>query len=198
MVGDAILVCPITEDDVERWTCYLPGGTNQYWFNLESSVIIRGTGNYVFQVTMNSKPHFYRGGSIVPVRETIRSTATATLDDPITLYALLDNNGHAEGTLYVDDTSSFNYKNKEYTYLKFTYIDEKFQSDKIDTDATYNKDIKFDRLVIYTATSEIKRAELTTKTNYTKELKTTYTSGYLSIENINHDLNVPFEIKLLR
>merc|ERR1711937_516141 len=54
-------------------------------------------------------PVFQRGGSIIPKRERARRSSTQMKYDPYTLVVALDNNGHAQGTLYVDDTVSYAY-----------------------------------------------------------------------------------------
>lgn len=198
MVGDAILVCPITEDNVGQWTCYLPGGEDQYWYDFENTLLYRGIGNILFQVDMNTNLYFYRGGSIVPTRDTIRQAAVDTLDDPVTIYVFLNDDGVAGGTLYVDDTVSFNYRNKEYKYIQFTYENRVLTSEKIDADATYDKTVVFDKTVIYRPPSAVKRATLTTQSKRMQDLEVTYSPGgeFLTIENINHDLSEPFRIEL--
>lgn len=198
LVGDAILVCPITEDNAGRWTCYLPGGEDQYWFDFENTLLYRGIGDVTFDVDMDTNLYFYRGGTIVPIRETIRSAATYTLDDPITVYVFLNADGIAKGTLYADDTISFNYQSKEYKYIQFTYENRVLSLEKIDEDAVYDKTIIFNKTVIYRPPSGVKQAKLITLSKQDQELQVTYSSGgeFLSIENIEHDLSEPFRIEL--
>lgn len=197
-VGDAILVCPITEDNAGEWTCYLPGGEDQYWYDFENTYLYRGIGNTQFKINMDSNLYFYRGGTIVPKRLTIRSAAVYTLDDPVTIYVFLNDDGVAEGTIYVDDTISFNYTSKEYKYIKFTYENRTFSTTKIDQDASYDKIVTFDKTVIYRPPSGIKKAQMITKTRQTRDLEVTYSPGgeYLTIENINQDLEEEFRIEL--
>lgn len=197
LVGDNILVCPITEDNVEKWTCYLPGGTKEVWYDFENTLLYWGLGNFEFPVDLSSNLYFYRGGSIIPIKNTIRSALVYTLDDPITLYVFLNTSKAATGTLYVDDTTSFNYLNKEYKYIKFSYANGVLKSEKIDEDTNYSKTISFDKTIIYRPPANVKGAKLHTKSNV-EDLNVIYNSNgdYLTIENINHDLRKPFKIEL--
>lgn len=198
LVGDAILVCPITEDNVGQWTCYLPGGEDQYWYDTENTLLYRGIGNYLFNVNMDSNLYFYRGGSIVPTKDIVRSATIYTVDDPISLYVFLNDDGIAEGTLYADDTVSFNYQRKQYKYYKIFYENHQITLTKVDTDASYDKTIVFDKTVIYRPPSNIKSAKLVTEQRGIRDLEVNYgpEEAYLIIENINHDLNEPFRIEL--
>lgn len=198
LVGDAILVCPITEDNAGQWTCYLPGGSNQYWYDFENTLLYRGVGNTVFNVDMYSNLYFYRGGTIIPTKDVVRSAAIYTIDDPVTVYVFLNGDGTAEGTLYFDDTVTFNYRSKEYKYLKFTYENHALSSTKVDADASYDTTIVFDRTVIYRPPSGVKSAKLITEKRGDQDLEWRYgpNGDYLSIENINHDLNEMFRIEL--
>jgi len=45
-------------------------------------------------------------------------------DDPITLHVAVDRDGNARGTLYIDDGSSFGYKQGKSIYVEFTYKNE--------------------------------------------------------------------------
>lgn len=197
LVGDNILVCPITEDNTERKTCYLPGGTKEIWYDFENTLLYWGLGNFEFRVDLSTNLYFYRGGSIIPIKNTIRSSAISTLDDPITLYVFLNTKNTAEGTLYIDDTISFDYLNKEYKYLKFTYANGVLKSEKIDEDASFSKVVTFDKTVIYRPPTNVKGAKLHTLRNV-HDLNVDYNSegDYLTIEHINHDLSEPFKIEL--
>lgn len=197
LVGDNILVCPITVDNTERTTCYLPGGTRETWYDFENTLLYWGLGNFEFRVDLSSNLYFYRGGSIIPIKNTIRSSSVYTLDDPITLYVFLNTSNRAVGTLYVDDTTSFNYLNKEYKYIRFTYSSGSLKSAIIDKDASFSKIVTFDRTIIYRPPTNINGAKLHTKSSV-HDLNVMYNAegDYLSIENINHDLREPFEIHL--
>ena len=53
-------------------------------------------------------------------------------NDPYTLYVVLDKNHQAEGSLYVDDGSSYEYReSKKYLWSKLTFKNFKLENDAI-------------------------------------------------------------------
>lgn len=63
-------------------------------------------------------PVFQRGGTIIPVRERQRRSSKLQRNDPITLYVASElDREFANGTLYLDDGETHNYRHKnEYLY----------------------------------------------------------------------------------
>lgn len=55
---------------------------------------------------------YIRGGSIFARKDTPRRSSKAMVFDPMTLVIALDLDGEAQGSLYVDDGDSFDYKEK--------------------------------------------------------------------------------------
>jgi alpha 1,3-glucosidase len=43
------------------------------------------------------------------------------INDPYTLIVALDVNASAQGTLYIDDGESFDYRSGKYIYIEFDY-----------------------------------------------------------------------------
>lgn len=199
LVGDNILVRPVTEEGAGQISVYLPGGNNQFWYDVENTLLYRGNGNVNLDVDLSSNIYFYRGGSIVPRRDTVRSSSVYTHEDPYTLYVFLDDNNEARGTLYADDTASFNYQNKEYLYYEFTYTNNNLSSRKIDKDANYDGSLNIGNALVYRPPSAIRTAKLHMHSNRTRNLTVTYgpEDMYLKIENINLDLHESFTIELL-
>lgn len=59
-----------------------------------------------------------RGGAIVPLGRVIQNTTEPSLD-PLTLLVSLDENGHAQGTLYEDAGDGFGYNKGEYALTRY-------------------------------------------------------------------------------
>lgn len=196
-VGDNILVRPVTSetDNVE---VYLPGGNDQLWYDVENNLIYRGTGSTNLQVSTDSNPYFYRGGSIIPRRESSKQALVYTYDDEITLYVLLNSTQQAEGNIYADDYSSFDYRSKKYNYLRFVYENNNLSNQRIDSDASYEGALNFGNALIYRPPSGLSGAKLRTKNRGNKDLKITYgpDDAYVKIENINIDMKEDFNIEL--
>lgn len=57
----------------------------------------------------------------MPTKQRIRRAATLMKHDPYTLIVTLDSKGQAEGTLYLDDEKSYNYRKGEFVYVNFKF-----------------------------------------------------------------------------
>lgn len=68
------------------------------------------------KVTLDAIPVYYRGGSILPLRERPRRSTATQLADPYTLVLALDDKGEATGSLYVDDGRSFAFQKGQYLH----------------------------------------------------------------------------------
>lgn len=196
-VGNDILVRPVTSE-TDNVQVYLPGGNDQLWYDVENNLIYRGNGETNLNVNTESVPYFYRGGSIIPRRETVKQALVYTYDDEVTLYVLLDSSQRAEGNIYADDYSSFDYRNKRYNYIKFVYENNNLSNQRIDSDASYDGTLNFGNALIYRPPSNLKGAKLRTKNRGNKDLKITYGPDnlYVKIENINIDMKEEFNIEL--
>ncbi|XP_017491998.1 PREDICTED: neutral alpha-glucosidase AB-like [Rhagoletis zephyria] len=84
----------------------------------------------VFEYIIDSKMALYGsvpviyghgGGTIVPKKERIRRAATLMKNDPYTLVVCLNSAGKAEGTIYLDDEKSYNYRKGEYNYINMKF-----------------------------------------------------------------------------
>ena len=93
-------------------------------------------------------PVYQRGGSIIPKKERIRRAATLMIHDPYTLVVCLDRNGHAKGTLYIDDEKSYDYRDSKYLYLEFEFKNNRLQAKYIDENASYRTKSWLERVVI--------------------------------------------------
>jgi alpha-glucosidase (family GH31 glycosyl hydrolase) len=64
MFGRDLLVCPIVEPDVARWTVYLPEGT---WTDLWTGETYNGGQQMEFPAPIDRIPVFIRAGASIPV-----------------------------------------------------------------------------------------------------------------------------------
>ncbi|VDP78408.1 unnamed protein product [Echinostoma caproni] len=101
MIGEAVLVRPVTTSGASSVDVYLPPGT---WYHFPT---LQGEGTISFPVDLSVIPVFYRGGWIIPRRERVRRSSWKMRDDPFTLYVCLDPTlSEAHGFLYLDDYHS--------------------------------------------------------------------------------------------
>lgn len=117
LVGSSLLVAPAlypTEDPSglgRKRSVWLPSG--ERWFDSVSGVeekVADGQKKRTTEValTEDRAPAWWRGGSVVPLRERPRRSTAAARRDPLTLVVALDAAGRgACGDLYLDDGASF-------------------------------------------------------------------------------------------
>lgn len=198
-VGENILIRPVTQENAQYVTVYFPGNDSQLWYDVENTLVYTGGRFTSISVNISSNVYFYRGGSVIPRRNTIRQSSVDTLQDPVTIYILLGYDGEARGTLYVDDTTTFAYRDKKYAYVEVSYVNNTLSGEQVDSDAEYDEDINFGDAILYRPPSGVKEAQLFQNARRVKNLKVSYgpDGKYLKIEDINANLNQKFTIKLV-
>jgi alpha-glucosidase len=106
MVGDDLLVAPITKPDVTQRLVYLPAGSwYDYWTNKKYS----GGTMITVDAPLEAVPIFVRAGAMIPTTLP-RNYVGERPDDPITFNIYTDDKGSARGQLYEDDGLSPAYK----------------------------------------------------------------------------------------
>jgi len=120
MVGSALLVAPVTKPGVSSWDVHLP--PSDVWYQFSSGAKAQQTGDLSVEVTLHSVPVWQRGGSIVPSLQRVRRSSAVMMNDPYTLTVAPDAGGTAEGTLYIDDGKSYEYREHgRHIYLNLSY-----------------------------------------------------------------------------
>lgn len=155
LVGNSILVSPIVEENATNRAVYLPGGSEELWYNTETSLLYYG-GNYNINVNNATNLYFYKGGTIVFRRDAFTQTATESIHDPVNVYIFLNASSAAIGTFYVDDGITFAYQNKQYIYREYSYTDGTLSFRNIDADTNYNSTIVIGSIVLYRPPSKFK------------------------------------------
>lgn len=125
MVGDALLVRPALEKGVQSVEVYLPATSlspakeGDLWYDVVENYkkLSRTVGWEKVAAKAGKVPVFQRGGTIVPKKERPRRAATLMTNDPMTFVVCVDKEEKAQGTVYVDDEKSFEYRNGKYLYL---------------------------------------------------------------------------------
>lgn len=121
LLGDSLLIRPVLDKGVSSVNVYFPG-EGESWLGIEDDTIYQGGSSADIHVTLDSIPRFQRAGSIIVKRERMRRSCSLSLGDPMTLQIFLDaEERHAEGKLYLDDGSSYNYKSGGYILAEVIY-----------------------------------------------------------------------------
>lgn len=115
LLGESILVCPVTTKGAKSRSLYLPEGD---WYNHWDGEVYQG-GQDVHVVTpLDQLPIFYKAGSIIPAQFPVRYVD----DQPIEKLALdIYPADSASFDLYEDDGRSLDYQMGEYTITGISY-----------------------------------------------------------------------------
>lgn len=127
VVGSSILVVPVLECGVSSVYVVKPPGR---WFAMwTGKELLESQGVEVGPLDI---PVFLRGGKIVPVFSTVDVSAIRTVRRPLTLYVALDENGEAEGEVYLDDGVTFEFETEmKRIHRKLRFVENKLVSESI-------------------------------------------------------------------
>lgn len=116
LVGDKVLVAPITDQGATMRSVYLPEGL---WINYWDNTRIQG-GKYILQqAPLDYCPIYIKAGSILPTYPAMTSIDPSALDT-LQLQLYPDNNGYIEPyEHYQDNGEDFAYQQGEYNLYRF-------------------------------------------------------------------------------
>jgi alpha 1,3-glucosidase len=144
MVGDALLVKPVTSEGENHVSMYLPKGSGP-WFDLETLVPIpqssTGRGESVrIEALLDKIPVLIRGGAIVPRKMRLRRAASLMLHDPFTLFVAPSSEASASGSLYLDDEKTMAHEKsgegrENFVLRNFTFVNGSLKSTASNPDA---------------------------------------------------------------
>jgi alpha 1,3-glucosidase len=144
LVGDALLVHPVTDKGASSVEVYLPKGV---WYDFYSYGKY-SAGTHTINVNDDTIPVYQKGGSIIPTKQRIRRSSSLMKRDPYTLFVAVDENGNASGSLYTDDGESYEYKNGKFLKIDFTYSNNQLDAKVVNPDSTYETPEWVERVVI--------------------------------------------------
>jgi alpha 1,3-glucosidase len=195
LVGRDILVRAVAEPGVESVQVYFPGGADEHWISVDNAEVYDGNGFVNISVTIDGIPVYYRRGSVIVRKETVRLSSDEMANDGYTLYVNLDADNKASGTVYLDDNTSFNYvDNKEYNYLKIDMDGSDVTLTKIDEDSNSdNFDFIIDQVVV---NKLIKEPENGKPGRYEQKLYKRDASQNL-LKNLKFKFDKPAKVKLV-
>lgn len=114
LLGNNLMVCPITVKDAKTRSLYLPKGT---WFDYWSGKKIDG-GKYIHVVApLDTIPLFVKGGGIIPMQQDMKYTDEQELK---TIILDIYPSGKSSFDLYEDDGKTLAYQNGKFAITKIT------------------------------------------------------------------------------
>ena len=105
MLGDAVLVKPITSAGATTASVYFPKGI---WYDWKSYFTFSGQRTATVKAPIEKIPIFIRGGTVLSTKERARRNSALMVNDPYTLTVALDDNRTARGKLFLDDGETVN------------------------------------------------------------------------------------------
>lgn len=188
LVGPNVLVRPVAEEGATSVDVYLPGGQAQVWYDIANNVAHYGDAYISVDVTMDSLPVYYRGGSVIARKEVHRASTTQMASDAYTFYIFFNTTYGAYGTLYIDDSESFEYRDNVYNYYKLESDASSIRFSKIDEDANYSTGLfLIDHVHVYRPPINVREAVVDNK-----RYPVSYAENnlYFTISNLNMVVDV--------
>lgn len=199
LVGDSILVHPVFQPSTTDVNVYFPGEGKVTWYDIDTMQPYAQSGSVNIPVTLHKIPVFQRGGSIISRKMRIRRSTVPMKNDPYTLIVIADSDGKANGTLYIDDESSFEYRHGKYLYLKFNLEGNKLTSSFIDKLASYRTESWLERVDIANPSRGVTSAVLTSRSlgKVTLEAKYNPNNNVLTVRKPGVNMGEEWTIELI-
>ncbi|TMW71505.1 glycoside hydrolase family 31 protein [Alteribacter natronophilus] len=116
MIGENVIVAPITAPDTFHRAVYLPEGN---WVNYWTEEVIEGGRHILTEADLETLPVFVKRGSVVAHGSPKRSTAVKETDYQLHFYA--GEKGETSYTVYDDDGETFGYETGESFEMPVTF-----------------------------------------------------------------------------
>lgn len=114
MVGESVLVAPITDKDADKRVVYLPEGV---WKDYLSGIEYEGNKAYLVDMPIDCVGLYIKKNSIIPMTKA-ENHMIKSLSDTLIL-SIYGDEAHAE--IYDDDGDSLNYQKEEYNVYSVDY-----------------------------------------------------------------------------
>ncbi|OHT13501.1 Neutral alpha-glucosidase AB [Tritrichomonas foetus] len=115
IIGESLLVAPVLEEGSTSKEILKPPGL---WYSLYDGQKL--DGNKIL-VDINSLPLYIRGGKIISTYNSSSKNVYETSKMPLNLLIAVNENGYAEGELYLDDGETYGYTKNKYLHQFISY-----------------------------------------------------------------------------
>ncbi|KAF2279870.1 uncharacterized protein EI97DRAFT_498202 [Westerdykella ornata] len=114
-----LLAKPVTKEGQSSVDVYL--ADDQPYYDYFDYTVYQGHGHHNIPAPLEKIPLLMQGGHIIPRRDRPRRSSGLMKYDPFTLVVVLDKDGNAQGTLYLDDGETFEYEQGAYIHRRFSF-----------------------------------------------------------------------------
>lgn len=155
-----LLAKPVVTEGATSVDIYI--ADDEKYYDYFDYTIYQGAGKrHTVPAPLEKVPMLMQGGHIIPRKDRPRRSSGLMKWDPYTLVVVLNKNGQAEGTLYVDDGETFDYQQGAYIHRRFSFSDSSLSSEDIGAKgpktADYHKtmaDVRVEKVVVVDAPKE--------------------------------------------
>lgn len=196
MLGNALLVHPVTEKEAKTVTVLFPG-SEEIWYDFRKFKRVEDAGTVKIPVTLENIPVFQRGGTVIPLKTTAGKSTEWMIDISYELHVALDTEAYAIGELYVDDGHSFQYLHKkQFLYRKFTFHKNILSSSCVDESGQYHTTCVVERVIVLGFGKQPTFVTATSKDGKKKEVVFTYDTktSAMTLENLALSVDADWEI----
>ncbi|KFV86324.1 Neutral alpha-glucosidase C, partial [Struthio camelus australis] len=198
MLGNALLVHPVTEREARTVSVLLPG-SEEIWYDFRKLKRMEAAGALKIPVTLENIPVFQRGGTVIPLKTTAGKSTEWMTDISYALHVALDTEGYAKGELYLDDGHSFQYLHeKQFLHWKFTFHKKVLSSSCTDENGQYHTTCIVERVIILGLGEQPISVTTCLKDGKEKEVVFTYDTktSALTLEKLALSIGADWEIHI--
>ncbi|KAA8643060.1 hypothetical protein EYZ11_011729 [Aspergillus tanneri] len=149
-----LLTKPVVSEGTQSVDVYI--ADDEKYYDYYDYTVYQGAGKrHTVPAPIEKVPLLMQGGHIIPRKDRPRRSSGLMRWDPYTLVVVLDKNGEADGTLYVDDGETFEFERGAYIHRRFRFQDSTLSSEDLGTKgaktAEYLKtmsDVRVERVVV--------------------------------------------------
>ena len=115
MLGEDVIVAPITRPDTFHRIVYLPEGQ---WINYWTDELFEGSKHHLVEAPLDILPIFIKQGAIIPHGSIKQSTQVE--EQALTLHIYAKRSGNSTYTMYEDDGKTFGYEKGNFNKKEIT------------------------------------------------------------------------------
>lgn len=117
--GHSLLVAPVVEPGVSRWSVYLPSSTS--WYDFWTNQVYQGGQQAIVDASLDKIPVFAKAGTILPLSNPVQFTSIKAFD---TLEVRVYRGANGKFDLYLDEGDNYAYEKGAYGLIPFTWDEQ--------------------------------------------------------------------------
>ncbi|KAK2814169.1 hypothetical protein FQN50_000573 [Emmonsiellopsis sp. PD_5] len=130
-----LLAKPVVTEGATSVDIYI--ADDEKYYDYFDYTVYQGAGKkHTVQAPLEKIPLLMQGGHIIPRKDRPRRSSGLMKWDPYTLVVVLDRNGQAEGTLYVDDGETYDYEKGAFIHRRFSFAESALSTQDIGAKGT--------------------------------------------------------------